>query len=332
MKKPFESGFIFAVTNPGSERALKLEVEMAGLDWRPGYQRKGFVTFKAAADGVFDEESILVPLGCARRLCLSLGKHPTVEAAEAAIREALGAESPIHHGRFAERKMAGISGGAVERIGKWVGTVVGLGAEEFWAGAHRHERFLSPDPAGDPRLAMPVESPSRAWLKLEEAVRFFGLHFGRQDIVVELGASPGGVVLALLNRGASVIGVDPAKMAEVVVGRSVAARDAAAGNAPWFYHCRKPAALVGKKDLGQGVTWFMSDMNQSPEVVLTECARIMKMAPSIRGALITLKLTDLMEVAGKDQWFSALSAMGFRTIRLQQFSAHHREFALLGIR
>ena len=74
----------------------------------------------------------------------------------------------------------------------------------------------------------------------------------------------------------------------------------------------------------------MSDMNQSPEVVLKECARFWKMAPSIRGALITLKLTDPPQVAEKAPWFAALKDMGFKTVRFQQLGVHHKEFALFG--
>jgi 23S rRNA C2498 (ribose-2'-O)-methylase RlmM len=179
---------------------------------------------------------------------------------------------------------------------------------------------------------MPEASPSRAGLKLEEAVRFFDLQFTPADIVVELGCAPGGVALALLERGVPVIGVDPADMAECVRRAAIAVRQDAPIGRPWFFHCRKPAALASKRDLGQGVTWFMSDMNQAPEVVLRECARFCQMAPSIRAALITLKLTDLAQVADKAQWFVALAAMGFQTIRLQQLSVHHKEFALLALK
>jgi 23S rRNA (cytidine2498-2'-O)-methyltransferase len=228
-----------------------------------------------------------------------------------------------------------VSGGEMAgepQFGEIIGTVVELGASEFWAGLHRHAPFLSPDPAGDAGIAMPAESPSRAWLKLEEAARFFGLEFTRKDIVVELGCAPGGVVLALINRGVSVIGVDPAKMADVVLASAIGERQDAPADRPWFFQCRKPAALTSKRDLGQAVTWFMSDMNQSPEVVLKECARFCKMAPSIRGVLITLKLTDLLQVADKSRWFASLAEMGFKTIRLQQLSVHHKEFALLALR
>ena len=329
--KRIESDYLFALTNPGTEKALKLEVETMGLGWRLSYQRRGFVTFKA--DASFTLNLLDVEIACARRLCLSLGKSATREEAVALLGEA--AVSRIHHAKFHDRKMQGVDDGeALDRPadGELVGTVVELGEAEFWAGIHRHEKFLSPDPAGDSGIVMPERSPSRAWLKLEEATRFFDLKFTHRDIVVELGCAPGGVVLALLDRGVPVIGVDPAKMAEVVMVSAIANRDDAPVGKPWFYHCRKPAALTSKRDLGQGVTWFMSDMNQSPEVVLKECARFCKMAPSIRGALMTLKLTDPAQVVDKAAWFAALKEMGFRTIRLQQLSVHHKELALLAMR
>lgn len=325
--KSLETEFVFALTNPGSEKALKLEIETQALDWRPSYQRRGFVTFKT--QGKFSLGSLDQPLACARRLCLSLGKCATREEALALIEPGI----TIHEARYQDRKMQGVPAAGVRpAIGELIGTVVELGEGEFWAGLHRHAPFLSPDPAGDSGIEMPTRSPSRAWLKLEEARRFFDLTFTSHDCVVELGCAPGGVVLALLDRGVPVIGVDPAKMADAVMASAIAQREDAKSGQPWFFHCRKPAALTSKRDLGQGVTWFMSDMNQSPDVVLKECARFCKMAPSIRGALITLKLTDLLQVAEKPQWLAALVEMGFRTTRLQQLSVHHKEFALLGLR
>lgn len=325
-----EAEYIFALTNPGSEKALKLEVETMGLGWRLSYQRKGFVTFKS--DRSFSISSLDVALGCARRLCVSLGKFRSAEEAVRRIREESNSSKPllIQYAKYFERRMQGISGDLRKPdLGEMVGTVVELGEGEFWAGIHRHQLGLSPDPAGDGGLTMDERSPSRAWLKLEEAIRFFELQFTSRDIVVEVGCAPGGVVLALLDRGVSVIGVDPAKMADVVMESSIADRNDPPRDRPWFYHCRKPAALVSKRDLGMDVTWFMSDMNQSPDVVLKECARFCKMSPRIKGVLITLKLTDLQQISEKEHWFAALNGMGFKSIRLQQLSVHHKEFALL---
>ncbi len=334
--KEIESEYVFAVTNPGSESALKAEVESMRLDWRLSYQRKGFVTFKASPKGsVFSLGSLDQPLACARRLCLSLGKSETREEAEILIKKHPAyLNGPIHQVHFCNRRLERVPGplGARPENGDCVGTVVELGPKEFWAGLHLHAPFLSPDPGGDSGIVMPDDSPSRAWLKLEEAVRFFDLDLDRKDIVVEVGCAPGGVVLALLRRRIPVIGVDPAKMADVVMAHSVLGRTYTPPGKEWFYHCCKPAALAGKKDLGAGVTWFMSDMNQSPTVVMKECARFCGMAPTIRGVLVTLKLTEMSQVAEKKQWFNALREMDFRTVRLQQFSVHHREVALLALR
>jgi 23S rRNA (cytidine2498-2'-O)-methyltransferase len=324
-----EADYLFALCNPASEKALKLEVEMAGLPWRPSYQRRGFVTFKS--EKPLSLSALDVELSCARRLCLSLGKSASRE--EAIERVMALRPSRVHHAIYQNRQLQGVQQDPDRpEVGELIGTVVELAPTEFWSGLHRHAAFLSPDPAGDSGIAMPDDSPSRAWLKLEEAVRFFDLKLSVSDTVVELGCAPGGVVLALLRRGVPVIGVDPAKMADVVAASALADRESAPAGQPWFYHCRKPAALVSKRDLGQGVTWFMSDMNQSPEVVLKECARFCKMAPSIRGVLITLKLGDLLQVGAKREWFGSLAEMGFKAIRLQQLSVHHKELALLALK
>jgi hypothetical protein len=333
--KESESEFIFAITNTGSESALKLETETMKLGWRPSYQHKGFVTFKSPIDGKFSLDKLNQMLAFARRICLSLGRFSSEEEAEKMVKcHSAYHHGAIHHVHYAEWKMSGNHDEPIghPEIGECIGTVVQVGPTEFWAGLHRHSKFLSPDPGGDSALEMPKESPSRAWLKLEAADRFFNLNFTRKDIAVELGCAPGGVVLALLRRGISVIGVDPAKMAEVVTQHSVAERRDVPIDRAWFYHCRKPAALAAKRDLGQDVTWFMSDMNQSPEVVIKECSRFCVMAPSIRGVLVTLKLTHFSQIREKQKWFDALAEMKFKTIRLQQFSVHHKELALLAIR
>jgi 23S rRNA (cytidine2498-2'-O)-methyltransferase len=330
--KEIESEFIFALTNRGSERALKLEIESMGLGWRLCYQRKGFVTFKASTDkDFFSLASLDHDVACARRLCLSLGKAERREDAINKIRQHPAyLDGAIHHVRYVKRSIE-IDQAFPGRppFGECIGTVVELGPDEFWAGLHLHAPFISPDPGAVSALEMPKESPSRAWLKIEEAIRFFDLKFTPQDVVVELGCAPGGVVLSLLNRDVSVIGVDPAEMAPVVMASAVHERRYVPSDQAWFYHCKKPAALAGKRDLGTDVTWFMSDMNQSPAVVLKECQRFCKMARSITGVLITLKLTSVEDVVEKERWFKSLREMGFNKIRLQQFSVHHKEFALL---
>lgn len=337
--KDFSSEFIFALCNSGAEKALKLEVESMKLPWRFSYQKKGFIAFKAdPQNGPFTLKSLNEPVAFARRLCLSLGKAASAEAATDLIYKICDSQTLIHRARYFDHKMEGIREDPLSlpkrpQYGQCIGTIAEIAPGEFFAGLHIHENFLSPDPAGDSATEMPQSSPSRAWLKIEEAIRFFDLTFTKKDIVVEVGCAPGGVVLALLDRGVSVIGVDPANMAEIVRKYEIPERNAAVKpGTPWFYHCRKPAALAGKKDLGNGVTWFMSDMNQSPEVVIRECLRFTKMAPQIRGVLMTLKLTELSQVVDKNNWFTMLANGGFKTMKLQSLSVNHRELALLALK
>ena len=83
----FTSPHLLALTNSGSERALKLEVGAAGLDWRPGFQAKGMVAFKAGETvGEFGREALRQPLAFARRWSLFAGKAVTREGAEAMVR------------------------------------------------------------------------------------------------------------------------------------------------------------------------------------------------------------------------------------------------------
>jgi 23S rRNA (cytidine2498-2'-O)-methyltransferase len=315
------SAFVFALTNRGAENPLKHEVAGLCPTWRAGYQRRGFVTFKSAGKP-FGLSSLEHSFCFARRLCLSVGKAASGEGA----RDLLATAAPgclIHE--------AGVTPEREPRLGEIVGTVVSLGEAEWWAGLHRHGPLVSPDPCGLSVCELPEDAPSRAWLKLEEATRFFGLRFDPRDVVVELGCAPGGVILALLRRGISCIGVDPALLAPVVMAHAVPEPVLSPRAQPWVYHCRKPAALVSKRDLAGVATWFMSDMNQSPAVALKECARFTRMCPSIRSALITLKLTDLAEATEKPTWLEAMRAMGFADVRLQQLSVHHRELVLLGL-
>jgi hypothetical protein len=39
-----------------------------------------------------------------------------------------------------------------------------------------------------------------------------------------------------------------------------------------------------------------------------------------------------LQVSEKQKWREALLAIGFKTVRLQQLSVHHKEFALLALR
>ncbi len=71
---------------------------------------------------------------------------------------------------------------------------------------------LSLAPGGRRRMKRAGESPSRAAMKLEEALDGLAHEPGRGDVCVDLGAAPGGWTQRLVARGARVVAVDPAKL------------------------------------------------------------------------------------------------------------------------
>ena len=104
-------------------------------------------------------------------------------------------------------------------------------------------------------LELPPHAVSRAWLKMEEALRWSQLPMEPGSRCVEIGSSPGGASQALLDRGLIVIGVDPAEM------------DPAVAAHPNFTHLRKRASEVRRKEFRK-VRWLTADMNVAPNYTL----------------------------------------------------------------
>ncbi len=66
---------------------------------------------------------------------------------------------------------------------------------------------------GRTRMKRTSEAPSRAAMKLDEAIEWYGVSPGKGDLCVDLGSAPGGWTRRLLERGARVWSVDPANLA-----------------------------------------------------------------------------------------------------------------------
>ncbi len=87
-------------------------------------------------------------------------------------------------------------------------------AEEYLAlcGALPAVGALSPYPGGRARMHVPARAPSRAAMKLAEALDWLGVSPEPGDTCVDLGAAPGGWTWLLLEMRAKVIAVDPGRL------------------------------------------------------------------------------------------------------------------------
>jgi 23S rRNA (cytidine2498-2'-O)-methyltransferase len=150
-----------------------------------------------------------------------------------------------------------------------------------WTLIDRHTVLASPDcsnpfPNGEVRFEEDREGPpSRAYLKLWEALTLAGMRPAPGERCLDLGASPGGWTWVLQSLGAQVIAVDKAPLdPRVAALPGVETREESAFGLD-------PATV-------EPVDWLLSDMACYPSRLLTLVRRWMD-AGALRNAICTLK-------------------------------------------
>ena len=198
-----------------------------------------------------------------------------------------------------------------------------VAAEPIFVGWHRHDRSHGPWPGGVPHVAIPPQAPSRAWAKIEEAIRWSTLVPRPGECAVEIGSAPGGATFALLERGLEVHGVDPGAMAPQVLayrGRS--------GNR--YVHHACPAAQLDKRVLPAAFHWLACDVNLAPMVALKYIERFVTLAHGhLRGAFLTLKLNDDGVFEALPRLLDRIARLGAREVRTVQLPSHRSEIAAI---
>jgi hypothetical protein len=277
------SPFIFVLCQAGAEKAVR--AELLTLGFSPAFGAEGFVSAKAQRPlSVHELPSVVL----GRRVCLSvlkLGSGDGVVDVEALLASM---KAVLHH-EHGERGRS-VSG----QEGRAVVTVVSRQGGAF-VGLHVHRAGLSPDPVGDPCLVVPTTAPSRAWLKLEEAMRIVEVPLDEHDVVVEVGCAPGGQTRALLDRGCRVFGVDPNAMDPRILKE------------PRFTHLRCSARHVQwsllKNALPGPVTAVVVDVNQRPQAALASVAELITRSRStLCSAVFTLKLGEWSMLNELPRW------------------------------
>ena len=307
--------FLFITCQIGADSAVKGEMARRWPAFRFAYSQPGFLTFKLPEEhGLaedFDLEAVF-----ARAYGFSLGKvigdtddarakaawesgqdctyqrihvwekdraapgdhgyEPSITARAVEVHKMLFERCPQTHAlaRDADEPCQ------AARPGDRVLDCVLLDHDTWWVGHHRARSVASCYPGGMMSLEMPPEAVSRAWLKMEEALRWSRLPIPRGAQVAEIGSAPGGASQALLARGLAVTGIDPAKMAPIVLDH------------PRFTHLRRRSTQVRRREFRK-IRWLTVDMNVAPSYTLDAVEAIVTHPEvSIRGLLLTLKLPN----------------------------------------
>ncbi|MFO0724174.1 MAG: SAM-dependent methyltransferase [Myxococcota bacterium] len=320
------SEFLYFLTSPGSERALKAEVSREKLGWVPAYARPGFVTMKVSAGPI----EALLPYEpvFARAFGLSFGKYSpdTVETelvrvateanGEPILRVLPRTEELAPQAAELEKKLQT----RLPKISRprsaeaVVIDVVVVGPTELWLGARVFQGALRP---AAPGMLAPEPAPSRAYLKLHELVSWSGFVLRPGQRAVEVGVSPGGAAYYLLEQGLEVLGIDPAEVEEPVRSH------------PRFRHLKKSFSLLEPKELPTDFDWLLIDVNAAPPVALKAVDMLSKRARGLRGLLLTLKLKDARAEDAVPHALADLRALGFKDVRAAQLSSHRREIGVI---
>jgi 23S rRNA (cytidine2498-2'-O)-methyltransferase len=338
--------FVFATCLPGVEPALKLDVARTRPELRFAFSRPGLVTFKSTRAVTADDTPGSVfahvwgrSIGAASdpaTAAIQLGSLGATRVHVFAREPDAGPEAGADGGRPDEPAGQGARGSAA-RLAPWqalgpggpaaagelvADVIVGAApGESAWLGMHRHDRFRLPNPGGAIPVDVPGDAPSRAYAKIEEAIAWAGLAVERGHVALEIGAAPGGAVLALARRGVEVWGVDTGELAPAVLAL------------PNVHHIAKKVGALRWEELPARIDWLLVDVNLAPQVALHEVARLMpRLRTTLRGAVFTLKLNDWTFVAELPTLVDRIRQMGLPDVRMRHLPSNRREICAIGLR
>ncbi|MCA9223440.1 MAG: hypothetical protein KDA71_24165 [Planctomycetales bacterium] len=353
-----ESQFLFVCCQAGAEQALKDELARNRPELRFAYSRPGFVTFKLPPESAAGDYAEL-PSVFARTHGFSLGKVQGFDAAKlaeqawelVASHPAIGKPVRQIHvwqrderlpgddgfepgptalseevGRLLAEKMPRESAAPppevnrVSRPGSQVMDCVLVDPQEWWLGVHEASSIPARWPGGACPLDYASPGVSRAYLKMYEALEWSRMPVRARDLCAEIGSSPGGSCLALLDRGLRVLGIDPAEMDEEVLSH------------PNFTHIRKRGRDVRRRDFSE-VRWLMTDINVAPKYTLDTVEEIVTHdSVRVQGMLLTLKLTDWELAEQIPALLDRIRGWGFGYTRARQLAFNRREFCVAALR
>jgi 23S rRNA (cytidine2498-2'-O)-methyltransferase len=299
--------FFYFLCNPGSEAFLKEEIRLLYPELRFAYSTEGFLTFKE-----------IRTLGKTLRpvFCRHFGRFLMRGSLEDVETRAYSMNMPVlfysKDGDIYKNPKIPFGEYALEII-----KVTANGKDQYYLGEFKSSLLTAPFPGGFSDRVLPEISPSRAYLKVLDGIDYVGAKLQAGEHALEIGSSPGGATFALLEKGLSVEGIDPALMSDVCL------------NHPKFFHHHTSIQDFKVYDLKNHVQWLFVDMNLPPEGTLREIEKVVeKIRPTLKGAFITLKMTKLDLVARAPMYLTFVQNMGLKVVMATQLASHKQEFLI----
>ena len=335
------SPFAFAVCQPGSERWLKAEISRLLPRLNAGWQRPGFVTFKSNGEPVRPDvapASVFARAwGCSAGPIADAAGIAEVAARVGATRLLLGPRDQGPPDQVPPARQAATDAHAAEleaavralrtfepglpRDGDVVLDVVTSPEEPSLVGWHVHALGRPIAACGRWPHTIPANAPSKGYSKIAEGLAWAGVKLRPGELVLEIGAAPGGGTQALLDRGAIVVAVDPTPLAPALMERND------------VVFLQRPISEVKASDLPGPVAWIACDVNIPPSELLDVLRRlVLHLRPSLRGLLLTIKLSDDRVVTDLPRLLTHIEGLGFPNVRATRLPSNRREVFVAAIR
>jgi len=343
--------FVFCLTQAGAEAYLKREVSERADGLRPSFSRPGFLTLKSGPTEEFFPAT-LPRFQFSRVTALSIGKAKSADLAPLKkaladvrvaypnlelrfhlyARDVIGPEDDPKRdetgawlAEWRERLAAdgdfdGLKWDEEAKLGDGIVHFALVERDEAWLGFSIRREFEWGLPGGKPAIPLPELAPSRAYLKIEEAIRLTGAKLKPGDRAIEVGSAPGGACFALLERGLQVIGIDRGQMDGIVAN-----------------HPRYTAKLtsIGHYDVRAErprAEWVLIDMNAEPRVAAKETRPLLEaVLPDLLGVFFTMKVNTEAVVSDLAVIAENLEAkLGLARARIVQLPSNKSEVCFLG--
>lgn len=301
--------FIYTVVNIGSEKLLKEEIAIKYPKLSFAYSRPGYVTFKDTT-GTLNLNSKL-NLVFARAYGISLGKVDKNNLENEIKKYSI---NKIHRFSF----ISGESSGENANTEDTVLDILEVKEGEYWLGMRIIHKYSWHIPGANPNIILPEDAPSRAYLKIAEALIWTNYNSKKNEIVLELGSAPGGASYALLEKGFKVYGVDNALMNESILKN------------PLFTNIKEPMQRVQDSDIPKPCHLLVSDVNVLPSLILGQLKRFISIRPSIHTVYYTLKIGDKISVKEILKHIETFKTFGFTEVHATQLPSNRSEILLYG--
>ncbi len=321
--------FVFATCRAGSEASLKREVAARYGDLlTPAFMRPQLITWKARQElpPHFNLNTVFASVSG-----YSAGMARSVDEVAERIQTPLAAihvfprltdEDGVPETTWAQ--MDDLQKELNDRLGPQranrlvLDVIVGEEGEPWFLGLHVPGPSAHPTPGGLPRIHLPQDAPSRAWLKMEQALAWLkldspGMLNGK--VALELGSAPGGASWALLQRGMKVWGVDTGKMAPQV------------GSHPSYQHLSMPAGELNFRKLPDQVDLLASDMNLHPDLAIAYIEKLTRQLHP-NWLILTLKMNDLKVEEAIPSFIQRIQRFAPGKVHARQLQANRREITV----